>query len=145
MFFNAKILPFTAVYPQRVPCFRLVQVTTGYYKHTYQADKWLQIKQYNTSYCSTIYLGCSFEEYLVAQANEEQRCYTPPPTYIVEWVSEMRYTNYIHMIFNGPFSCSTPLNSANNFFTICCFLLLRYREHMKWKINILWFISSYSS
>ena len=24
---------------------RLSQVTTGYYKHTFQADKWLQIKQ----------------------------------------------------------------------------------------------------
>ena len=45
--------------------FRLVQVTTGYYKHTYQADKWIQIKQFNASYCLTIYRGCSFEEYLV--------------------------------------------------------------------------------
>ena len=38
----------------------------GYYKHTYQADKWLQIKQFNASYCFTIYLGCSFKEYIVA-------------------------------------------------------------------------------
>ena len=46
-------------------CSPKLQVTAGYYKYTYQTDKWLQIKQFNSSYCLTIYRGCSFKEYLV--------------------------------------------------------------------------------
>ena len=44
---------------------RLLHVTTGYYKQTFQADKWLEIKQFNANYCLIIYWGCSFKEYLV--------------------------------------------------------------------------------
>ena len=49
-----RLLQVTAGY------FRLLQVTTGYYKHIYQADKWLQIRQFIASYCLAIYRGRSF-------------------------------------------------------------------------------------
>ena len=106
--------------------YRLLQVTTGYYK-------WPQIKQFAASYSLKIYRGCSIEEYLVKKFTNLllSPSALPPP-------SHCHPLGYCHFKVSSsdllfcppPTSSSILLRSQSKI--ILCFLITS-KFHQTWK------------